>query len=81
MLALLRRTIGVVMTEMLSREVAERVSSLRPNARVLYMSGSGQPVLGSHGTLDQGVTLIEQPFTEQRLPAKVREVLDGEVGP
>lgn len=41
------------------------------------MSGYAQPVLASQGTLDEGVTLVEKPFTEALLLAKVRQVLDG----
>ena len=67
----------VVMPHMLGREVAERISALRPGLRVLYMSGYAQPVLGTQGTLDEGVVLIEKPFSEVALMAKIVEVLDG----
>jgi hypothetical protein len=40
------------------------------------MSGYAQPVLASQGTLDPGVTLVEKPFTETSLIARIREVLD-----
>jgi hypothetical protein len=43
------------------------------------MSGYAQPVLASGRTLDAGVVLIEKPFTQQGLLAKVREVLDSPV--
>jgi hypothetical protein len=72
-LELLRRTIGVVMTEMLGRDVAERVSSLRPNARVFYIQ--------VRSTCSRQPRGLEQPFTQQRLPTKLREVLNGEVEP
>jgi signal transduction histidine kinase len=68
----------VVMPQMLGKEVAERVVGLRPDIRVLYMSGYAQPVLASQGTLDAGVELVEKPFTEAGLMTKVREVLDAE---
>jgi len=67
----------VVMPQMLGKEVVERVRALRPDVRALYMSGYAQPVLASEGTLDPGVTLVEKPFSEAVLLAKVREVLDG----
>jgi PAS domain S-box-containing protein len=67
----------VVMPQMLGKEVAERVVALRPDIRVLYMSGYAQPVLASQGTLDEGVELVEKPFTEVGLMRKVREVLDA----
>jgi PAS domain S-box-containing protein len=68
----------VVMPQMLGKEVAERVTSLRPDIRVLYMSGYAHPVLASNGTLDTGVTLLEKPFTEAALLAKARKVLEEE---
>ena len=68
----------VVMPQMLGKEVAERVLSLRPDIRVLFMSGYARPVLASKGTLDPGVTLLEKPFTEAALLAKAREVLEEE---
>jgi nitrogen-specific signal transduction histidine kinase/ActR/RegA family two-component response regulator len=68
----------VVMPQMLGKEVAERVVSIRPDIRVLFMSGYARPVLASKGTLDPGVTLLEKPFTEAALLAKAREVLDEE---
>lgn len=63
------------MPQMLGKEVAERVHAVSPGVRVLYMSGYAQPVLASEGTLDAGVTLIEKPFTEPILLAKIRDVL------
>jgi hypothetical protein len=67
----------VVMPKMLGKEVAERVRALRPDVRVLYMSGYAQPVLASRGTLDPGVTLVAKPFSEPSLITTVREVLDA----
>jgi PAS domain S-box-containing protein len=66
----------VIMPEMLGREVAANIRASRPGVRVLYMSGYAHPVLTSQGTLEAGVTLIEKPFTEADLLAKVREVLE-----
>jgi two-component system, cell cycle sensor histidine kinase and response regulator CckA len=66
----------VVMPKMLGKEVAERIVELRPGTRVLYMSGYAQPVLGTQGTLAEGVILLEKPFSEPTLLAKVRESLD-----
>jgi signal transduction histidine kinase len=68
----------VVMPQMLGKEVAERVLSIRPEIRVLFMSGYAHPVLASKGTLDPGVTLIEKPFTEAAFLAKARKVLEEE---
>ncbi|HEY2704490.1 MAG TPA: ATP-binding protein [Candidatus Dormibacteraeota bacterium] len=67
----------VVMPQMLGKEVAERVAALLPGLRVLYMSGYAHPVLTSQGTLAEGVTLLEKPFSAPVLLAKVREALDA----
>jgi CheY-like chemotaxis protein len=67
----------VVMPGMQGKELAEEARRHRPGLRVLYMSGYAQPVLASQGTLDAGVVLLEKPFTERSLLARVREVLDS----
>jgi FixJ family two-component response regulator len=64
------------MPHVLGREVATRIVELRPNVRVLFVSGYAQPVLGSKGTLDPGVALLEKPFTESALLLKVRAAID-----
>ncbi|GIF26461.1 PAS domain S-box-containing protein [Actinoplanes tereljensis] len=66
----------VVMPGMLGKELAERLVSVRPDTRVLYMSGYAQPVLHSQGTLDPGVALLEKPFTADDLLTAVRNRLD-----
>jgi FixJ family two-component response regulator len=63
------------MPHMLGKEVAERITELRPEIGVLYMSGYAQPVLGGTGTLEPGVHLVEKPFSAAMLLAKVRETL------
>jgi PAS domain S-box-containing protein len=67
----------VIMPGMLGKEVSERVTAIRPETRVLFMSGYAQPVLASQGTLDEAVVLVEKPFSETNLMDKVLEVLDG----
>jgi hypothetical protein len=59
------------------REVAERVSVLRPEIRVLYMSGYPESVVASHGVIDQGIRLMSKPFKATDLLAHVRAVLDA----
>ena len=66
----------VVMPGMLGKELADRLTGVRPDTRVLYMSGYAQPVLHSQGTLDPGVALLEKPFTADDLLVAVRRRLD-----
>jgi PAS domain S-box-containing protein len=67
----------VVMPQMQGKELAERMAKIQPGIRVLFMSGYAQPTLGASGTLDKGVALLEKPFTEPVLLARVREVLEA----
>jgi DNA-binding response OmpR family regulator len=66
----------VIMPGMNGRELANQVSPSRPEMKVLYMSGYTENHIGHNGTLDQGIILLQKPFTLPALKAKVREVLD-----
>jgi PAS domain S-box-containing protein len=65
----------VVMPRMQGNELAGRLTAQRPGIRVLYMSGYAQPILGDDGTLEDGVLLVEKPFTEPALLAEVDHAL------
>lgn len=65
----------VVMPGMTGRELAERLKPVRPEMRVLYMSGYSGNTIARRGILDPGVAYIPKPFTDTALAAKVREVL------
>jgi PAS domain S-box-containing protein len=67
----------VIMPGMNGRELALRISEIRPNVKVLYMSGYTENVIGRNGMLDDGVRLLQKPFTLHDLKSKVREVLDS----
>src|SRR6266851_4358176 len=66
----------VIMPGMNGRELANQISASRPEMKVLYMSGYTENQIGHNGTLDEGITLLQKPFTLPALKAKVREVLD-----
>ncbi|HXJ86060.1 MAG TPA: ATP-binding protein [Candidatus Binatia bacterium] len=67
----------VIMPGMNGRELAQRISEIRPNVKVLYMSGYTENVIGHDGTLEAGVRLLQKPFNLRDLKSKVREVLDA----
>ena len=67
----------VIMPGMNGRELAQRISEIRPNVKILYMSGYTENVVGHNGMLDAGVRLLQKPFNLRDLKIKVREVLDA----
>ncbi|WP_267360827.1 MULTISPECIES: CHASE3 domain-containing protein [unclassified Methylobacterium] len=57
------------------RELAERVQAIRPDVRVVFMSGYTENSIVHHGRLDDGVHLVGKPFKREQLARKVAEVL------
>jgi two-component system cell cycle sensor histidine kinase/response regulator CckA len=70
----------VVMPQMNGREVAECLLRVRPEVKVLYMSGYTEDAIVHHGgVLTPGTNFLQKPFTPDSLVDKVREVLDAPV--
>jgi len=67
----------VVMPAMNGRELSERIGAMRPDIRVLYISGYTADIIARQGIVPEDVMLLEKPFSPQEFAAKVRAVLDG----
>jgi CheY-like chemotaxis protein len=67
----------VVMPRVSGPQLAGRLAEIRPDLRVLYMSGYTDEAIVRHGVLEPGTWFIEKPFTPESLGAKVRAVLDA----
>jgi len=65
----------MVMPQMSGRELATRVARVRPETKVLFMSGYTDNAVVHQGGLDEGTPFIQKPFTPDTLTRKVREVL------
>jgi two-component system, cell cycle sensor histidine kinase and response regulator CckA len=67
----------VVMPDVSGRELATQLLTLRPDMKVLYMSGYTDDAVVRHGVLQEGIAYLQKPFTPDTLARKVRAVLDA----
>ena len=70
----------VVMPGLNGRELGRRAVQMRPNLRVLYMTGYSRNAVVHHGRLEEGVELLQKPITQNLLATRVRDVLDQNGG-
>ena len=66
----------VVMPQTSGRDLADRISEMRPEIKVLWMSGYTDDTIAHHGILEPGLHFLQKPFTPASLGEKIREVLD-----
>jgi DNA-binding NtrC family response regulator len=84
-IALLKSTPGsihlvltdMVMPRMSGLELARRVATLKPEARVVFMSGYSDQAMVDEGTLPPGTPFLQKPFTLDDLMLTIRRALDA----
>ena len=65
----------VVMPKMNGREFADRLLRIRPNTKLLFISGYADDVILQAGISTAGVPFLQKPFSLRQLGAKVHEML------
>jgi PAS domain S-box-containing protein len=68
----------LVMPGLSGRQTVDRVRELRPDAKVLYMSGYTDDVVIRGGAFQPGTSFIQKPFDAESLARRIREMLDVE---
>ena len=67
----------VVMPRMGGRQLADRLATVRPEAKVLFMSGYTDDALGFHGFAVPGAAFVQKPFSADALAHAVRAALEA----
>ena len=65
----------VVMPGMNGRQLADAAKIIRPELKVLYMTGYSRNAIVHQGRLDPGVSLIQKPFSQNALAMKIGRIL------
>ena len=68
----------VVMPQMSGKALADRLALVRPDLKVLYMSGYEASVIARHDVLEDRAQLVAKPFTAIELTSRIRTLLDGD---
>jgi PAS domain S-box-containing protein len=66
----------VVLPGSTGRDVANRAKELRPDLKILFMSGYSRNAVVHHGRVDPGVKLLQKPISQTELARRLRELLD-----
>jgi two-component system, cell cycle sensor histidine kinase and response regulator CckA len=70
----------VVMPQLSGVDLVQRLKGVRPQLKVLYMSGYTDSMLVRHGIEESEANYLQKPFTPDLLSRKVRHLLDQHTG-
>jgi CheY-like chemotaxis protein len=67
----------VILPGMNGRALAEEILKIRPETKVLFVSGYTENALILDGQLDLAINFLPKPFTVEALGRKMRQILDA----
>ena len=65
----------VIMPEMNGKELREKIETIVPGIKTVFMSGYTADIIAERGVLEKDVEFIQKPFTPYGLAEKIRQVL------
>jgi two-component system, cell cycle sensor histidine kinase and response regulator CckA len=68
--------LDVIMPNKNGREAYEEIKKIRPDIKVLFMSGYPADIIHKHDIIEKGFAYIEKPASPTKLLRKIREALD-----
>ena len=68
--------LDVIMPKMNGKKAYEKIKKLKPDIKVIFMSGYNADVIHKRGMLEVGLNFISKPIAPGELLKKVREILD-----
>lgn len=66
----------VVMPKMSGKELKDKIKAIRPDIKVLFMSGYTADVILHHGVTDEAVYFVQKPFSLNDLARKIRDAIE-----
>jgi response regulator RpfG family c-di-GMP phosphodiesterase len=66
----------VIMPQMNGKDLADQITTLRPQTKTLFTSGYTDDAIVQHGVLKPGIAFLPKPFSPTALSQKVRATLD-----
>jgi two-component system cell cycle sensor histidine kinase/response regulator CckA len=66
----------VVMPKMSGTELASKINKIKPEIKVLFMSGYTENVIVHQGALKEGIHFVQKPFSMNDFAKKVRETIE-----
>ncbi|MFH2043976.1 MAG: PAS domain S-box protein [Pseudomonadota bacterium] len=67
----------VIMPQMSGSELVAKIKVIKPELKVLFMSGYTGNVIVRQGVLKKGIHFVQKPFSMNDLERRVREAIDG----
>jgi len=66
----------VVMPQMSGTELVAKINKIKPEVKVLYMSGYTENVIVRQGVSNEGIHFVQKPFSMKDFARKVREAIE-----